>query len=223
MLLLQPLNGCSQQDSDQAASHRQSDRAVPAATPVPKTDGKLVVAFGDSLFAGYNLSQDEGFAPALERALTARGLRAHVVNAAVSGDTTAAGLQRLTFVLDGLDRKPDLVIVGLGGNDMLRGLKPEATRANLAAILTELRKRGIETMLAGMLAAPNMGADYAAQFNSIYPDMAKEFETPLYPFILDGVVGHQKLLLPDGMHPNEQGVNAIVSRITPMIAAELTE
>lgn len=223
MLLVQPLSGCSQKESEQAAPRTQSNSAAPVAAEVPKADGRLIVAFGDSLYAGYNLAQDEGLAPALERALTARGITAQVVNAGVSGDTTAAGLQRLTFVLDGLDRKPDLVIVGLGGNDMLRGLAPEATRDNLSAILAALKKRGIETMLTGMLAAPNLGADYNKAFNSIYPDLAKQYDVPLYPFLLDGVLGNQKLMLPDGIHPNEQGVNAIVSRITPIIAAELTE
>src|SRR3546814_10539478 len=105
----------------------------------------LVVAFGDSLFAGYNLAQHEGFVPALERGLAAQRIKARVFNAGVSGDTSAAGLQRLAFTLDGLDRKPDLVIVGLGANDLLRGLGPEATRANLAAILAELKKRDIPT------------------------------------------------------------------------------
>src|SRR3546814_4600086 len=106
----------------------------------------------------------------------------------VSGDTSAAGLQRLAFTLDGLDRKPDLVIVGLGANDMLRGLSPRATRANLEAILTELKKRDIPTMLTGMVAAPNMGTDYAAAFNPIYPELAEEFGVPLYPFFLEGVI-----------------------------------
>ncbi len=223
MLFVQAVGGCSPENSDGDAASRQSNGTAPVATPAPKADGKLVVAFGDSLYAGYNLAQDEGLAPALERALTVRGVKARVVNAGVSGDTTAAARQRLTFVLGGLDRRPDLVIVGLGGNDMLRGLEPAVTRANLAAILAELRKRGIETMLTGMLAAPNMGVDYAEAFNPIYPDLAKQFEVRLYPFLLDGVLGNPKLLLPDGIHPNELGVHAIVSRITPMIADALAE
>lgn len=222
LLLVQPLGGCSQENSDRDTAPRQSNSMTPAASGAPHADRKLVVAFGDSLYAGYNLAQDEGFAPALERSLMTRGIKAQVINAGVSGDTTAAGLQRLAFVLDGLDRKPDLVIVGLGANDMLRGLKPEATRANLTAILAELQKRGIDTMLTGMLASPNMGADYAAAFNPIYPDLAKKFDTRLYPFFLDGVIGNRELLLPDGMHPNAIGVDTITSRISPAVANELT-
>ncbi len=187
----------------------------------PAADAKLVVVFGDSLFAGYNLAQDRGFAPTLERGLAAGGTKARVFNAGVSGDTSAAGLQRLAFTLDGLDRKPDLVIVGLGANDMLRGLSPKATRANLDALLTELKKRDIPTMLTGMLAAPNMGPDYAAIFNPIYPDLARKYGVPLYPFFLDGVVGHHNLLLPDGMHPNDKGIDTIVGRIAPVVVANL--
>jgi acyl-CoA thioesterase-1 len=194
---------------------------APATTEAPAKDSRLVVAFGDSLFAGYGLAQDEGFAPALQRALEAQGLKAQVVNAGVSGETTAGGRERLAFTLDGLPRKPDLVIVGLGGNDMLRGLDPAQTRANLDAILTELKARGIATMLTGMLVSPNMGPDYAAAFNPIYPDLAKKFDLPLYPFFLQGVVGRRDLQLPDGIHPNAQGIQAVVQRIAPMVGREL--
>jgi acyl-CoA thioesterase-1 len=194
---------------------------APATTEVPAEDTRLVVAFGDSLFAGYGLAQDEGFAPALQRALEAQGLKAQVVNAGVSGETTAGGRERLAFTLDGLPRQPDLVIVGLGGNDMLRGLDPAQTRANLDAILTELKARGIATMLTGMLVSPNMGPDYAAAFNPIYPDLAKKFDLPLYPFFLRGVVGRRDLQLPDGIHPNAQGIQAVVQRIAPMVGREI--
>jgi acyl-CoA thioesterase-1 len=194
---------------------------APATTEVPAEDTRLVVAFGDSLFAGYGLAQDEGFAPALQRALEAQGLKAQVVNAGVSGETTAGGRERLAFTLDGLPRQPDLVIVGLGGNDMMRGLDPAQTRANLDAILTELKARGIATMLTGMLVSPNMGPDYAAAFNPIYPDLAKKFDLPLYPFFLRGVVGRRDLQLPDGIHPNAQGIQAVVQRIAPMVGREI--
>lgn len=221
LLLVQLSIGCSQESASQNTVAAQPDK--PVAVPAPAADGKLVVAFGDSLFAGYNLAQDQGFAPALERALTAGGMKAQVFNAGVSGDTSAAGLQRLRFVLDGLGRKPDLVIVGLGANDMLRGLSPEATRANLDAILAELKKRGIETMLAGMLASPNMGPDYARAFNPIYPDLAKKYGLKLNPFFLDGVVGRRELQLPDGMHPNDRGVEIIVDRVAPIVAGALAD
>ena len=222
MLIVQLLAACSQAAPEQNAATNGTAASTPAPSAVAP-DAKLVVAFGDSLFAGYNLEQDQGFAPALERALSAQGIKARVFNAGVSGDTSAAGLQRLSFMLDGLDRKPDLVIVGLGANDMLRGLSPEATRANLDAILDELDKRGIPAMLTGMLAAPNMGADYASAFNPIYPDLAKKHGAGLYPFFLDGVIGEPKLLLPDGIHPNDKGVELIAERVAPAVAADIAK
>ena len=188
---------------------------------VPAADQQLVVAFGDSLYAGYNLDQGEGLAPVLEKALNARGVKAQVVNAGVSGDTTAAGLARMAFTLDGLPRKPDLVMVGLGGNDMLRGLSPAETRSNLDAILAELKKRDIPILLTGMLASPNMGPDYAAAFNPIFPDLARTYDATLYPFMLDGVIGDRALQLPDGIHPNEKGVTVIVGKLAPVVAGAL--
>jgi acyl-CoA thioesterase-1 len=184
-------------------------------------DEKLVLAFGDSLYAGYGLKQDESFPHDLEQALEAQGIAARVHNAGVSGDTTAAGLQRLAFTLDGLPRKPDLAIVGLGANDMLRGLDPQVARENLSAILSELRRRGIPIMLTGMLAAPNMGRDYGARFNAIYPELAKEYDAELYPFFLADVIGSPALMLPDRIHPNAAGVDAIVARVAPMVANKL--
>lgn len=184
-------------------------------------DEKLVVAFGDSLYAGYGIARNESFPSELQKALGARGLKVRVHNAGVSGDTTAAGRQRLAFTLDGLPRKPDLVIVGLGGNDMLRGLSPEQTRANLAAILDELKKRDVPVMLTGMVAAPNMGRDYAAAFNPIYADLARKYDAALYPFFLDGVITDAKLMLADGIHPNERGIDKIVARLAPVAAKAL--
>ncbi|NWK96362.1 arylesterase [Sphingobium lactosutens] len=187
----------------------------------PAADTKLVVAFGDSLYAGYNLDQGKGLAPILEKALNAQRIKARVVNAGVSGDTTAAGLARLSFTLDGLPRRPDLMLVGLGGNDMLRGLSPEETRANLDAILAEAKKRGIPVLLTGMMASPNMGPDYAAAFDPIYPELAKAYGATLYPFMLDGVIGKRALLLPDGIHPNDEGVTIIVGKLAPLVAGAL--
>lgn len=175
------------------------------------------MAFGDSLFAGYGLPQDQGFAPVLERALAEEGMAAKVLNAGVSGDTTTAGRQRLAFVLDGIERKPDVVIVGLGANDMLRGLDTEKARDNLDAMLAELKARKIDVVLTGMLAAPNLGPDYAEKFNPIYPALARKYQVPLYPFFLDGVTGQAELLLPDGLHPNSKGVSEIVKRIIPTV------
>ena len=180
-----------------------------------------MVAFGDSLYAGYGIARNESFPSELQNSLRATGLKVRVHNAGVSGDTTAAGRQRLVFTLDGLPRKPDLVIVGLGGNDMLRGLSPEQTRANLAAILDELKKRDVPVMLTGMVAAPNLGRDYAAAFNPIYADLARKYDAALYPFFLDGVITDAKLMLADGIHPNERGIDKIVARVAPVAAKAL--
>lgn len=182
---------------------------------------KLVVAFGDSLSAGYRLGPTEGFAPRLEAALRRSGVPARVHNAGVSGDTSAAGRARLGWVLQSLRQKPDLVILELGANDMLRGLPPAQTRANLDAILVELKRRGIPVLLAGMRAAPNLGPGYRRQFDAIYPDLARIHGTPLYPLFINGIVGQRALLLDDGMHPNPKGVDRIVAGILPLVRQSL--
>jgi acyl-CoA thioesterase-1 len=189
-----------------------------AAIPV---DAPVILAFGDSLYAGYRLAPGEGYPPRLEAALNAGGVKARVVNAGVSGDTTAAALARLTFTLDGQKVKPALVLVGLGGNDMLRGLPPAQTRANLDAILTELGKRQIPALLTGMLAAPNMGKDYVSAFNPIYPALAKKHKAPLVPFFLQAVIGNDLLMLEDHIHPNAQGIEKIVAATRDEVARAL--
>ena len=184
---------------------------------------RLVVAFGDSLYAGYRLAPNEGLAPQLQAALQADGINARVHNAGVSGDTTAAGKTRLAFVLDSLDRKPDLVVLGLGGNDMLRGIKPAETKANMTAMLDELKRRDIPVVLTGMLAAPNLGQDYGNAFNAIFPQLAKQYDAPLYPFFLEGVVTDSGLMLPDNIHPNAKGVSRVVEGLSPLVEAALKE
>ncbi|HEX8380729.1 MAG TPA: arylesterase, partial [Allosphingosinicella sp.] len=180
-----------------------------------------VLAFGDSLTAGYGLPPAQGFAPQLEDMLRRNGVRAFVTNAGVSGNTAAQGRARLKWTLDGLKTKPDLAIVALGANDMLRGLPPRQTRADLDAIVTELKRRGIPVLIAGMLAAPNLGSRYMAEYNSIFPDLAREHGATLYPFFLAGVVGNPALALPDRVHPNFQGIKKMVSGITPTVLRAL--
>lgn len=181
----------------------------------------LIVAFGDSLYAGYGVDQKEGFAPELQQALRAAGKDVRVHNAGVSGDTTAAGLRRMDFVLDSLPRKPDLVMLGLGGNDLLRGLKPADTRANLDAMIRKLDERGISVMLTGMLAPPNLGAAFSKEFNVIYPALARKYDVALYPFFMEGVVGRPDLFLPDGLHPTAEGIDIIVGKIAPQVVETL--
>lgn len=183
---------------------------------------KLVVAFGDSLTAGYRLPPGQGFAPQLEASLRKAGVPARVHNAGVSGDTTAQGRARLNWVLASLKAKPDLVIVELGANDMLRGLDPARAEANLDAILAELSKRRIKVLLAGMVAAPNLGPDYAKRFNPMYRRLADKYRTGLYPFFLQGIVGDRSLHIGDAIHPNEQGVKVIVRGILPHVRRQLT-
>lgn len=222
VLLLQGLAACSDENNsaNQTIAEPTAVQAN-AAGSAEVADARLVVAFGDSLYAGYGVLPQESFPVRLQKALVARGVAATVRNAGVSGDTSSAGLRRLAFTLDGLDRKPDLVMVNLGGNDMLRGIDPSETRANLTAICEELKRRGIPILLTGMVAAPNMGRDYTDRFNPIYPDLAKRYDAKLYPFFLDGVVTDQKLMLPDRIHPNPAGVDAIVAKVTPLVAGVL--
>lgn len=220
LLLVHCTAACSQ-PSDEATPPPVESADAPARPAALTEDTKLVMAFGDSLYAGYGVKQDESFPAQLEKALSAKGLKVSVHNAGVSGDTTAAGLQRLAFALDGLPRKPDLVILGLGGNDMLRGISPDQTQTNLEAMLKELQQRKIEVVLTGMLAAPNLGKDYAGQFNPIFVKLAEKYDADLYPFFLDGVITDPKLMLPDGIHPNPQGIARVVAGIDDMVAQEL--
>jgi acyl-CoA thioesterase-1 len=175
-----------------------------------------LVALGDSLTAGLGLAPGKAFPDRLEAALRAKGWDVKVINAGVSGDTAADGLARYEWAVppDG-----DALIIELGANDMLRGLKPEATKATLAAILDKARAAHLPTLLAGMRAAPNLGPEYASQFSAIYPALAKAYDVPLYPFFLDGVAGDPKLNQPDGLHPTADGVEVIVQKILPSVEA----
>ena len=182
---------------------------------------KFVLAFGDSLIAGPGLNASETFSAQLEATLRRGGLAVRVHNAGVSGDTSAAGRGRLSWVLASLKQKPNLVILELGANDMLRGLQPAQTRANLDAMLSDLKKRGIPVLLAGMRASPNMGKAYQAQFDPLYATLAKQYGAKLYPFFMAGVTPNRALLNPDQLHPNAKGVAVIVRGIGPIAAGML--
>lgn len=177
-----------------------------------------IVALGDSLTAGYGLAPEEAFPAQLEARLKTLGIDAEVVNAGVSGDTTAGGIARLDWALaDG----PDYVLVSLGANDALRGLDPAVTKANLEKIIAGIEARGAKPVLLGMVALGNWGREYETQFNAIYPSLAAEHGVPLYPFFLDGVVQDPALNQPDGLHPNAQGVARIVDKVAPFLAEVL--
>lgn len=193
---------------------------VQAATPAAQPE-RLILGFGDSLMAGYGLKAGESFPAQLEARLRAEGRAVRVHNAGVSGDTTAGGKGRLPWVLNSLKRKPDLAILELGANDMLRGLPPAQTRANLEAMLLEFKKRGIPVILAGMFGGPNLGVRYVDEFNAIYPALAKKHGATHYPFFLKGVAFNRPLLLEDGLHPNRQGVALMVTNILPTVRKSL--
>lgn len=171
-----------------------------------------ILAFGDSLVAGFGVGSRDGFTAKLEAALRAKGVNARVVNAGLSGDTSAGGLARLDWALE---PKPDFAIVELGANDGLRGLDPAQTRANLDAILTKLKAKGVPALFAGMYAPPNMGPDYGRAFNALYPELARKHGVAFYPFFLDGAAADPSLNQPDGIHPNAKGVDVIVARMLP--------
>lgn len=178
-----------------------------------------IVGFGDSLMAGYGLDAGQSFPEKLEKALRDRGHDVVIVNAGVSGDTTAGGLARLDWsVPDGTQ----LVILELGANDMLRGIGPEITEKNLDTMITRLKERGISVLLAGMRAAPNLGPDYQAAFDAIYPALAQRHGIALYPFFLDGVAADAAFLLEDGMHPNAAGIDRMVEKVLPQIEKVLS-
>jgi acyl-CoA thioesterase-1 len=186
-----------------------------AATSLPATaEPYRIVGFGDSLMAGFGLNAGESFPEKLEKALRASGHDIVIVNAGVSGDTTSGGLSRLDW---SIPEGTQLVILELGANDMLRGLSPEITERNLDLMLSRLKARKVTVLLAGMRAAPNLGPDYQAAFDGIFPKLAQKYGVDLYPFFLDGVAGDHSLELEDGMHPSAAGVDHMVERMLPLV------
>ena len=195
-----------------------------AGTALAQTQGSAdakpikIVVLGDSLSAGLGLSAPAAFPERLKNALKFKGIAVDISNAGVSGDTSSGGRDRLDW---SVPEGTQAVIVELGANDALRGTDPSVTRAALTDILTRLKARGIAVLLCGMLAPPNYGSDYSARFNAIYPDLAKSFGVPLYPFFLEGVAADARLNQADGMHPTAEGVDVIVRNILPTVEAFL--
>jgi acyl-CoA thioesterase-1 len=183
----------------------------------PRT--RVILAFGDSLVTGLGLPPNAAFPAQLEARLNAQGRPAHVVNAGVSGDTTAGGLARIDRALAD---KPDFVILALGANDALRGIQPAIVRANLDAMIAKVQQSGAKIVLAGMLAPPNWGEEYRHAFDRIYPELARAHGVPLDPFFLEGVALNRQLNQPDGLHPNEQGVIVLVDRVANLLSADKT-
>ena len=194
--------------------------ALMPVSSIMATGQPVLMVLGDSLVAGHGLPQDEAFPNVLGRLLKKDGFDVEVVNAGVSGDTTAGGLARLDW---SLASKPDAAIIVLGGNDLLRGLEPAASYRNLEGIIEQLAANQIEVLLAGMQAPRNLGADYANEFDAIYDRLAKRHKILFYPFFLDGVALQPAMNQPDGMHPNEQGVAYIATKILPLVKTLLSK
>ena len=176
-----------------------------------------VLAFGDSLTQGYGVPPGMDFPTVLERALKTKGVDATIINAGVSGDTSAGGLARLDWSLGDAKTQPDAAIVELGANDGLRGLAPAEMEKNLDAILARLKARNIPVLLAGMKGPRNFGSAYAAEYDAVFPRLAKKYNALFYPFFLEGVALDRALVQPDGLHPNPKGVEIIVNRIAPLV------
>lgn len=204
------LAACGGGAEDAVVPAEAQEQVVAAAEQEVAGPERRILAFGDSLFAGYGLDEQQGYPEQLEDTLRARGTNARVIDAGVSGDTSAAGRQRLAFTLDAQDTPPDLVILELGGNDMLRGIQPDQTRANFAAMLRELRARQIPVLLMGMRAPPNYGTEYQQQFDALYADLAQEYGTALVPFWLESIYQDPALFLDDRIHPTAAGIAALV-------------
>jgi acyl-CoA thioesterase I len=218
ILLPLALAACGQEAPPAQPRVEASAAAEPAPVSGPE---RRVLAFGDSLFAGYGVDKADAYPAQLEAALRAAGVNAVVTNAGVSGDTSAAGRQRLAFTLDAQEAKPDLVILELGGNDLLRGISPDETQANFEAMLVELRKREIPVLLMGMRSPPNYGPEFQREFDALYPALAEEYGVPLVPFWLETIYRDPALFQGDRIHPTEQGIALLVEATIGQVQAAL--
>lgn len=215
------LAGCGQQAAREAAR----DPGTPAPTsaserPVAGPE-RRILAFGDSLFAGLGVGIENSYPAQLQAALRKDGINARIVNAGVSGDTTAAARQRLAFTLDAQPSPPELVLLELGGNDMLRALSPEETRANFLAMLDELAERKIPVLLMGMRAPPNYGAEYQRAFDAIYAELGKREGVTLVPFWLETIYRRPELFQADRLHPTVEGLGELVGATKDAVKAAL--
>jgi acyl-CoA thioesterase-1 len=201
------LTACGSSQKEGAMDRSRPPASPAPAEPAPGEDGRpVIVALGDSLTAGLGVNLEENYPSKLQKKLDRAGYRYRVVNAGVSGDTTAQGLNRLNLVRE---LRPEVAIVALGANDGLRGIPPESTRKNLEAIVSELQKDGTKVVLAGMLIPPNYGPEYTRAFRELFPELARTFRLPLIPFLLEGVAGNPNLNQADGIHPTAEGYDII--------------
>ncbi|QUL38220.1 arylesterase [Erythrobacter sp. JK5] len=221
------LAACSDNAADAPAVPAESAASADGGGDLPEIPvmgpERRIIAFGDSLFAGYRLAEEEGYPERLEAALRAGGINARVVDAGVSGDTSAAGRQRLAFTLDAQDVKPDLFILELGGNDLLRGLSPAETRANFEAMLDDLKRREIPVLLMGMRAPANYGGEFQAQFDALYGDLARDYDVALIPFWLEDIYRDPSLFQSDRIHPTAEGIEKLVASTLDEVKNALPE
>lgn len=216
------LAACSDTADDAGPAPEVAEDGQPALPAIPVMGPeRKIIAFGDSLFAGYGLDPRDSYPEKLENALRAKGLNADVINAGVSGDTTAAGLNRLEFTLAAQDSAPALFILELGGNDLLRGLSPEETKANLAKMLTVLQAQKVPVLLMGMRAPPNYGPEFQAEFDAIYRDLAKQYGAALIPFWLEDIYREPALFQADKIHPTADGIERLVASTLPEVEGAL--
>lgn len=217
-LVIPGLAGCDRGTAEEARVPRPAPAVAPApAAPAPAVQadkGPLVVFLGDSLTAGLGLPEDQAYPAVLDRRLDAGGTPVRVLNAGVSGDTTAGGLARLDWLLK---QKPDVLVVGLGGNDGLRGLDLAETEKNLREIVRRAKAAGARVLLLGMQIPPNYGPDYTEQFEGMYPEIAKDLDVPLVPFLLEGVGGVTDLNQGDGIHPTAKGQEKVAATVEPYL------
>jgi acyl-CoA thioesterase-1 len=204
--------GGSAPDAERTSPAPAERPATPQAEPAAaRSDVPRIIFLGDSLTAGLGLDVKDSFPSLIQHRLDESGLEFAVVNAGVSGDTSAGALRRLDWAM--ADGVPRILVVALGGNDGLRGLPPEQLEANLAAIIERAQARGLSVILAGMEAPPNFGADYTARFRDVYPTLAKRYDIPLIPFLLEGVAGDPAFNQSDGIHPNQRGAQVVADLV----------
>jgi acyl-CoA thioesterase-1 len=208
------VSACSGSSEAPAEATASARGGTPSGSPAPSAVRPRIVVLGDSLTAGLGLAPEESFPHLLQQRADAEGLGFEVVNAGVSGDTSAGGLRRVAWVLDGEVR---ILLVALGGNDGLRGVPPAELRRNLAGIIEEAQRRGVAVVLAGMEAPPNFGETYTREFRAVYTDLAATYRVPLIPFLLQGVAGVDALNQPDGIHPTAAGARQIANTVWPAL------
>ncbi len=220
-MLALSLAACGSQAGEAVVEDQPTARSTARPDIAVEGPERRILAFGDSLFAGYGVGEQNSYPALLEDALRAQGINARIANAGVSGDTSQAGAQRLAFTLDAQAETPDLVILELGGNDMLRGLSPDQTRASFEQMLGELQARGIPVLLMGMRAPPNYGPDYQAEFDGLYGELAREYDAQLIPFWLEAIYQQPELFQSDRIHPTVEGIEALVEDTADEVAAAL--